>query len=69
MPGLGKDMTTSEFIAGLSDQELADFVKRGRAIDDPLNTTGVAMPPLGLNMALSDADLVVLAKFIRSLSD
>lgn len=69
VPGLGKDMTNSEFINGLSDQELAEFIKLGRAADDPLNTTGVAMPPKGLNVALSDDDLLEVVKFIRSLSE
>ena len=69
VPGLGKDMTSSAFIDGLSDQELADFIERGRAIDDPLNTTGVVMPPNGLNAALTDDDRMALARFIRSLKD
>ncbi len=69
VPGLGKDMTTSAFIDRLSDIELAEFIKRGRAIDDPLNTTGIAMPPNGLNVALTDDDLMAVVKFIRSLSD
>jgi len=69
MQGLGKDMTTSEFIKKLSDQELVEFIKKGRALDDPLNTTGVAMPPKGLNVALSDDDILAIVKFIRSLSE
>ena len=69
VPGLGKDMTTSEFIKGLSDPELAEFIKRGRTVDDPLNTTGVPMPPKGLNMALSDDDILAIVKYMRSLSE
>jgi cytochrome c5 len=69
VPGLGKDMTSSEFINGLSDIELVEFIKRGRAADDPLNTTGVPMPPNGLNVALTDDDLMAVVQFIRSLSD
>jgi disulfide bond formation protein DsbB len=67
MPGLGKDMTTSEFIASKSDAELAEFIKQGRAADDPLNTTGVPMPPMGANPALTDDDLLAIVEFIRSL--
>jgi disulfide bond formation protein DsbB len=66
--GLGKDMTTSEFVAGLSDEELVAFIIEGRAADDPMNTTGVAMPPRGMNVALSDDDVMAIVKFIRSLS-
>ena len=65
--GLGKDMTTSTFIAGLSDQELMDFVKVGRAPGDPLNTTGVLMPPKGGNPALNDAQLADIIAFIRTI--
>lgn len=65
--GLGKDMTHSEFIAGLSDEELMAFVKEGRRIGDPLNTTGVDMPPKGGNPALSDEQLTDIIAFIRSI--
>ncbi len=65
--GLGKDMTKSEFIAGLSDEELIAFVKEGRRISDPLNTTGVDMPPKGGNPALSDEQLRHIVAYIRSI--
>ena len=65
--GLGKDMTTSEFIAGLSDAELLDFLHTGRDPSDPLNTTGVLMPPKGGNPALSDEQLLDVIAFIRSI--
>ena len=67
VPGLGKDMTTSEFIRSQSDEELVAFIKVGRTIDDPLNTTGVPMPPMGANPALTDAELLAIVEFIRSL--
>ncbi len=65
--GLGKDMTASEFIASKSDDELVEFIKVGRAPDDPLNTTGVAMLPKGGNPALSDEDLYDIVAYIRTL--
>jgi disulfide bond formation protein DsbB len=67
IPGLGKDMTTSAFIESKSDEELVTFIKQGRAVDDPLNTTGVPMPPMGANPALSDTELLAIVQFIRSL--
>lgn len=67
VPGLGKDMTTSVFIGSKSDAELVEFIKQGRAPDDPLNTTGVPMPPMGANPALTDDDLMAIVQFIRSL--
>ena len=65
--GLGKDMTNSEFIAGLSDAELLEFIKVGRPADDPLNTTGVLMPPKGGNPALTDAQLIDIVAYMRSI--
>ncbi|MEW5956610.1 MAG: cytochrome c [Chloroflexota bacterium] len=65
--GLGKDMTTSEFIAEKSNDELVSFIKVGRDPSDPLNTTGVAMPPKGGNPALSDEDLQNIVAYIRTL--
>lgn len=65
--GLGKDMTASEFIAGKTDDDLIAFIKVGRDPSDPLNTTGVAMPPKGGNPALNDADLYNIVAFIRTI--
>lgn len=67
--GLGKDMTASEFIAGKTDDELIAFIKVGRDPSDPLNTTGVAMPPKGGNPALSDEDLEDIVAFIRTIHE
>lgn len=65
--GLGKPLPPSEFVAGLSDDELVAFLQVGRPIDDPLNTTGIMMPPRGGNPSLTDADLRDLVAYIRSL--
>lgn len=65
--GLGKDMTTSTFIAGLSDEDLLAFIKQGRDPSSPDNTTGVAMPPKGGNPALTDEQLMDVIAYIRTL--
>ena len=65
--GLGKDMTTSKFIAGLADAALLAFVKKGRPTSDPLSTTGVIMPPKGGNPALTDEQLTDIIAYIRSI--
>lgn len=65
--GLGKDMTKSEFIAGLSDDELVAFIEEGRRISDPLNTTGVDMPPKGGNPGLTTEQLTDIVAYIRSI--
>ena len=65
--GLGKDMTTSAFIQGMSEEEFLTFVKTGRPASHPDNTTGVDMPPKGGNPALSDEQLVDIIAYIRTL--
>ncbi len=65
--GIGKDLITSEFAINLSDQEFLDYVNNGRAVDDPLNTTGIPMPPKGGNPALTDAQIMDIIAYIRTL--
>ena len=65
--GLGKDMTTSEFIQNLSEDEFVEFLEVGRSTSDPENTTNVDMPPKGGNPALSDQDLLDIIAYIRTL--
>jgi disulfide bond formation protein DsbB len=67
MPGLGKDLTTSEFIKSQSDLELVAFVLKGRPSSDPANTVGVDMPPRGGNPALTDQDIKDIVAFVRTL--
>ena len=67
LPGLGKDLTTSTFAKGLPDAELILFITKGRAPNDPLNTTGVQMPPRGGNPAFTDQDLADIVAYVRTL--
>ncbi len=67
--GLGKPFTTSEFLLTVNDQELLQFVKTGRPISDPANTTGVDMPPKGGNPALTDEQLLDIIAYIRTLHE
>jgi disulfide bond formation protein DsbB len=67
LPDLGKDLTTSEFVSGQTDDELVAFIKVGRDSSDPANTTGVAMPPKGGNPALTDDQLADVVAYIRSI--
>ncbi len=50
--GLGKPLVGSEFVAGLSDSELVEFLLVGRDTADPLNTTGFLKPPRAATRAL-----------------
>jgi disulfide bond formation protein DsbB len=67
--GLGKDLTTSTFVAERTDTELVAFIKTGRPSSDPLNTTGIDMPPRGGNPALTDEDLLDIVSFLRSIHE
>jgi cytochrome c oxidase subunit 3 len=66
--GQGKDIRDSTFIAERTDQDLLDFLKIGRAEKDPLNTTGVQMPPRGGNPLFRDADLLDIVAYVRSIT-
>lgn len=65
--GLGKDFTTSEFVKSQTDEQLMAFIKVGRPASDPLNTTGVDMPPKGGNPAFTDEQLRDVIAYVRSL--
>ena len=67
MEGLGKPLSTSEFVSAKTDDELIKFIKMGRPIWDAENTTGVDMPPKGGNPALNDEQLADIVKYIRAL--
>ena len=65
-PGQGKDIRGSEFIRSRADDEMVAFVKVGRMPFDPLNTTGIMMPPNGGNPMLRDEDLRNVIAHIRT---
>jgi mono/diheme cytochrome c family protein len=65
--GLGKNLVGSEYIANISDSDLAAFIKTGRSSSDPANTTGIVMPPKGGNPALNDEKIDGIVAYIRSL--
>lgn len=67
--GLGKDLTTSEWTQQQTDEQLIEFIKRGRDAGDPLNTTGIAMPPKGGNPAMTDQEIADLVAFMRTIHE
>jgi disulfide bond formation protein DsbB len=66
LPGKGKPLTTSLFTIRKTDPQLVEFIKTGRPITDPMNTTKVDMPARGGNPTLTDDDLVNVVAFLRS---
>ena len=69
IPGVGKNLWENPFIQSHTDKELLRFLQEGRPADDPLNTTGIAMPPRGGNPRLTDEDLKKIIAFLRSLNN
>ncbi len=66
MPRLGKDLHDNVFTKSLSDEEMVDFLKKGRPAWDDANTQGIDMPPKGGNPALTDEDLLQIIAFLRT---
>ena len=66
--GLGKALTDSEFVKKSSDADVVKMVIEGRAVDDPLNTTKIAMPARGGNAGLSDSDVADAVAYLRTLA-
>ncbi len=67
MDGKGKNLTTSLFSIRLDDAGMLDFIKKGRPVSDPLNTTKVEMPPRGGNASLTDEQLTTVVSYVRAL--
>ncbi len=67
--GLGKDLTKSWFVTSLDDEDLTKFVVKGRPQGDPLNTSGIPMPPKGGHPELTDADMSNIVAYMRGIQD
>jgi len=67
LPKQGKSLLMNPYIIDKSDDDLVLFIKSGRPAGDPLNTTGVDMPPKGGNPALSDDDVKAIVAYLRTL--
>ena len=65
--GLGKALVDSEYVKKSKDADVVKMVIEGRAVDDPLNTTKIAMPPRGGNAGLSDSDVADAVGYLRTL--
>lgn len=67
--GNGKRLAKNEFIGSLDDEGLLAFIMKGRAPSDPMNSTGIQMPPKGGNPALSEDDVLDIIAYLRTLQD
>ncbi len=68
LPNLGKDITTSAFVKSETDAQLVAFIKTGRPASDPANTTKVDMPPKGGNPTLTDAQILDIVAYVRTVN-
>jgi disulfide bond formation protein DsbB len=69
VPGLGKDLIASEFVHGLSDEELVQFIITGRPSWDEANTTGIDMPARGGNPSLNPDQIQHIVAYLRAETD
>ena len=69
--GLGKSLhpEDSNFISERTDAELVEYVKVGRRVDDPLNTSGIDMPPKGGNPAMTEQEMYDVVAYMRTLDE
>jgi disulfide bond formation protein DsbB len=63
LPGLGKDLTTSNVVKGQAHNPCVESNQQGRRTRDPAKMTNVDMPPRSGDPALTDT-----AAFIRSVN-
>jgi disulfide bond formation protein DsbB len=63
---LGNDLRASDFIRGLNDTELLQFIRSGRDLNSPENTTGLVMPASGGRPDLTDAQMNEIILYLRS---
>ena len=68
MPNQGPDLRGSALLARASDDELQAFLAGGRPVGDPLNVSGLPMPPRGGNASLSDRHLRQIVKYLRTVT-
>lgn len=66
---IGKDLTDNQFIQDSTDEELLEFIRKGRLPTDPDNITGYEMPPRGGNPDLTDEDMLASIAYIKELNN
>lgn len=69
IPNLGLPLVTSALVQYSPDSELLAFLRAGRSADNPMNTTGVSMPPSGGRPDWDDQHLLDIIAYLRRLRD
>ena len=65
--GLGTALANSPQVSELSESEMFAIIRDGRAADAPNNRTGIAMPPSGGQLDLTDKQIVDIILYIQTL--
>ncbi len=64
--GLGNTLAPSEFVTERNDDEMLAFIRAGRGLDDPDNTSGLVMPESGGRPDLNDAQMLSIIQHMRT---
>ncbi len=67
--GIAVDLVESPFVAGLTPEQLTNFLIRGLSINNPFNVTDIKMPPRGGRDELSDQDMMNIAAYLQSINN
>ncbi len=67
LPNLGKGLRDNAFVRDTNDARMIEFIKVGRKASDPMNTTGIDMPPKGGNPAMTEKDMADVTAYLRTL--
>ncbi len=66
--GVGLPLAGSDFVNGLTDEELLDFLRVGRSSDSPNSVTGMGMPAYGGRIDWGDGEMWDIIAYIRQLN-
>ncbi len=64
----GVDLTTSSYLRGLNNADLASYLREGRQIDDPRNRTGRAMPGMETMPTFSAENYEQVIPYLRQIT-
>lgn len=64
--GLGSSLQQSELVQRGSIEAVIKIISEGLAADNPINKSGVPMPPNGGQPALTDEELTAIVHYLRS---
>ncbi len=68
LPGRGLELAGSSFVRDQSDDDLAAFIRRGRAAGDPANTSGQAMLGMESFAAFEEEHYPLVVEYLRQLN-